>query len=46
MTIDNIALESGFSTTRNFRRCFKNQTGMSPVEYRDSMLADNAKNAW
>lgn len=46
MTIDNIALESGFSTTRNFRRCFKNQTGMSPVEYRESMLADDTENAW
>ena len=38
MNIDTIALESGFSTPRNFRRCFKSQTGMSPAEYRESQL--------
>ena len=43
MTIDSIALDSGFSTTRNFRRCFKSQTGMSPAEYRESMFADKAQ---
>ena len=38
MTIDAIAADSGFSTTRNFRRCFKAQTGMSPAEYREASM--------
>lgn len=38
MNIDTIALESGSSTPRNFPRCFKPQTGMSPAEYRESQL--------
>ena len=41
MTIDNIAMNSGFSTTRNFRRYFKAQTGMSPAEYREAHLNTN-----
>ena len=40
MTVDNIATASGFTTTRNFRRCFKSQTGMTPAEYRDSILSE------
>lgn len=39
MTIDAIAADSGFSTTRNFRRCFKAQTGMSPAEYREASMS-------
>ena len=42
-TIDNIALESGFTTTRNFRRCFKSQTGMTPAEYRESIDVDETE---
>ena len=38
MTIDAIAADSGFSTTRNFRRCFKAKTGMSPAEYREASM--------
>lgn len=39
MTIDAIAADSGFSTTRNFRRCFKAKTGMSPAEYREASMS-------
>lgn len=33
-----IATESGFSTVRSFNRLFKEQTGMTPLEFREVML--------
>lgn len=39
MTVEALAAESGFSTTRNFRRCFKSQTGVTPAEYRDETIS-------
>ena len=33
-SITAIALQSGFSTIRNFNRAFREETGMTPREYR------------
>jgi transcriptional regulator GlxA family with amidase domain len=33
-SIDAIALDSGFSGTRNLQRIFKEKTGLTPAEYR------------
>lgn len=36
-----IALECGFGTAEYFCNCFKNETGMTPIEYRDERHEDN-----
>jgi two-component system response regulator YesN len=35
--VANIAEQTGFSSIRHFNRVFKNETGMSPKEYRDQI---------
>jgi len=36
LSINQISEASGFYTIRNFRRCFKERTGMTPAEYRET----------
>jgi len=40
-TIERVAMESGFYTTRNFRRCFSDKVGMSPSEYKEACAKIN-----
>jgi transcriptional regulator GlxA family with amidase domain len=34
VAVERIAIETGYSDVRNFRRAFKRWTGVSPSEYR------------
>ena len=37
MSVEQVALEVGFSDAHNFRRAFKRWTGSAPSELRESM---------
>ena len=39
-----IATDSGFSTLRNFQRLFKDYTGMTPLEFKDTLEQETAAN--
>lgn len=38
MTIEDYAIASGFSSARNFVRCFKIKEGITPTQYKNSLL--------
>ncbi|MDD4656354.1 MAG: AraC family transcriptional regulator [Bacteroidales bacterium] len=38
MTAEDYAIASGFSTTRNFVRCFKKKEGITPTQYKNALL--------
>ena len=40
-TIQAIATDSGFTTLRNFQRLFKDYTGMTPVEFKETLELEN-----
>ena len=43
-TIQAIATDSGFSTLRNFQRLFKDYSGMTPLEFKDTLEQETAAN--
>lgn len=43
-TIQAIATDSGFTTLRNFQRLFKDYTGMTPLEFKDTLEQETAGN--
>lgn len=40
-TIQAIATDSGFTSLRNFQRLFKDYTGMTPLEFKDTLEQEN-----
>lgn len=40
-TIQAIATDSGFTTLRNFQRLFKDYTGMTPLEFKETLEREN-----
>lgn len=38
MRAEDYAIASGFSTTRNFVRCFKKREGITPTQYKNALL--------
>lgn len=40
-TIQAIATDSGFTTLRNFQRLFKDYTGMTPLEFKETLELEN-----
>lgn len=43
-TIQAIATDSGFTSLRNFQRLFKDYTGMTPVDFKDTLALESAGN--
>lgn len=43
-TIQAIATDSGFTSLRNFQRLFKDYTGMTPLEFKDTLEQETAGN--